>query len=125
MKPVDKRTEGMKISAQLVSFNRYMALDRVGGDEELLREVVQLFLGEYPELLAEIEQAVTKSDALRLERAAHTLKGSLSTIGAEIAARDALQLEVMGRTHQLEGAAGQLVRLNQALSDLCTELERA
>ena len=114
----------MTISAQLVSFNRHMALDRVGGDEELLREVLAIFLTEYPELVGKLEQAVERGDAVLLERSAHTLKGSLSTIGAEIAAHNAFLLEVMGRAGQLEGAGEQLRQLGESLSTLREELAR-
>ena len=123
--PSRQAADTMTISAQLVSFNRCMALERVGGDEELLREVVQLFLTEYPELFGQLTRAVEYGDATQVERSAHTLKGSLSTIGAEIAAHNAFMLEVMGRTRQLEGAGDQLRRLSQALSLLCDELARA
>jgi HPt (histidine-containing phosphotransfer) domain-containing protein len=96
----------------------------VGGDEELLREVLQLFLSEYPNLFDDVQRAVEQSNASSLERAAHTLKGSLSTIGAEFAAQTALSLELMGRTGQLDGASEQLGNLNMALTRLATELRR-
>jgi HPt (histidine-containing phosphotransfer) domain-containing protein len=125
-KEVEARSDArnMGISVQLLDFNRYVALDRVGGDEELLREVLQLFLSEYPNLFDDVQRAVEQSNASSLERAAHTLKGSLSTIGAEFAAQTALSLELMGRTGQLDGASEQLGNLNMALTRLATELHR-
>jgi HPt (histidine-containing phosphotransfer) domain-containing protein len=125
-KEVEARSDArnMGISVQLLDFNRYVALDRVGGDEELLREVLELFLSEYPNLLEDVQRAVQQSNAKSLERAAHTLKGSLSTIGAEIAAQTALSLELMGRTGQLDGACEQLGNLDMALRRLATELHR-
>jgi HPt (histidine-containing phosphotransfer) domain-containing protein len=111
------------MSAHLPDFNRLAALDRVGGDEELLREVVELFLVEHPHLMRDVEDAVQHKDAARLERAAHTLKGSLSTIGAEGAARAALQLEIAGRSGQIDGVGPQLEQLGQALGRLCGQLE--
>jgi HPt (histidine-containing phosphotransfer) domain-containing protein len=125
-KEVEARSDArnMGISVQLLDFNRYVALDRVGGDEELLREVLQLFLSEYPNLFDDVQRAVEQSNANSLERAAHTLKGSLSTIGAEIAAQTALSLELMGRTGELDGASEQLGNLNMALTRLATELHR-
>jgi two-component system sensor histidine kinase/response regulator len=110
------------MSAQILDFNRGVALDRVGGDEALLQEVIDLFLDEYPHLVAEVEQAVAESDPKLLERAAHSLKGSLSTIGAEAAADEALRLEMMGRMGGLEGAREGLSNLHAAITRLCRKL---
>jgi HPt (histidine-containing phosphotransfer) domain-containing protein len=114
----------MDTSLQLVHFNRALALDRVGGDEELLREVAHLFLREYPNMLGQIREAVSSGDARRVMEVAHTLKGSLATIGAENGAQTALILENMGRREELNGSADALVRLEASLSILQTELTR-
>jgi HPt (histidine-containing phosphotransfer) domain-containing protein len=112
----------ISFTAQLMSFNRHIALDRVGGDEELLKEVVEIFLMEYPQLMGMVTEAVGKQDALLLERAAHSLKGSLSTIGAEVAANCALALEMMGRTRKLDGCETVLAELQSSVSQLHLEL---
>ena len=89
---------------QLAVFNRNLALDRVGGDEDLLREVAQLFLQEYPSIMGQLEEAVARDDAGRVMEAAHTMKGSLATLGAEAGTQIALQLETMGRHRTLTGS---------------------
>ncbi len=114
----------MQTTAQLLSFNHAVALDRVGGDEELLREVAQLYLDEYQELLLEISAAVTARSADRLQRSAHTLKGSLGTLGAEQAASYALALETMGRIQNLNGAERALSGLQQTLNGFHRELSQ-
>ena len=116
------RPVSMELAAQLISFNRHLALDRVGGDAELLREVAQLYLEEYPRLLKEIEESVRHVDADSLQRSAHTLKGSLGTLGAERATRLALDLELMGRGKKMTGADETLVELSEALEKLHDEL---
>jgi two-component system, sensor histidine kinase and response regulator len=123
---VDKKTGGgksskptrMNPSIQLAHFNRALALDRVGGDEELLREVAQLFLHECPNLLGQIRTAVTIGDASRVMEIAHTMKGSLATIGAENGAQTALVLEMMGRRKELSGSTEALLQLESSLSIL-------
>jgi HPt (histidine-containing phosphotransfer) domain-containing protein len=112
----------MAFTAQLMSFNRHLALDRVGGDEDLLKEVLQLFLEECPQLMAQVNQAVETGDPRRVEQSAHTLKGSLSTIGAELGASKAQTLESMGRSRDLEGCRQALEQLHQSVNRLCTEL---
>jgi len=115
----------MPTADQLLSFNRAVALDRVGGDEELLREVAELYMSEYEDLVAEIAAAVESGSAEMLHRSAHTLKGSLGTLGAEIAAAEALRLEMMGRNHEMAGAQQALVRLHGVLEQFHSELALA
>ena len=52
----------------------------------LLGEIVQAFLEETPRILDQIRSALQASDSNQLQRAAHTVKGSLRTLGAEAAA---------------------------------------
>jgi len=114
----------MDLTAQLMTFNLNVAIERVGGDEDLFKEVVALYLQEYPELVARIGEAVERGDAELLQQSAHTLKGSLGTLGAEPAAQNALQLEMMGRQKRLDGATEELGVLRHALDRLHTELEQ-
>lgn len=97
--------------------NLAAALDRVGGDSELLEEVAKLFLDSAPEMLGEVREAVARHDARAVEWAAHTLKGSVGNFGADAAFQAALRLERMGR-------AGDLTGSEDALAALETEIAR-
>lgn len=83
-------------------------LDRVGGDEELLREIADIFLSEYPALIEDIRSAISEKDARKLEHSAHTLKGSVANFGAEEATRAAFELEKLGRGASLDDAPAAL-----------------
>ena len=111
------------IEDQLHKLDEAVALSRVGGDVELLREVVGLFLDDYPQSLEMIRDAVARGDQSGLERHAHSLKGSVSTFGAQETFDAALALEKQGRTGDLADAQGGLHRLEQALAALSPELE--
>ena len=116
---------GRETAPHRVSFTRPTApvldksavLDRVGGDVELLREVVVLFLNDYPKLLSDIRAASQRNEPERLEEAAHTLKGAVSNFAAEAAIQCALRLEQMGRMRDLS-------RAPQAIMQLEIELQR-
>lgn len=112
----------MDISKQLASFDRNIALERAGGDEELLREIAEIYLAEYPPLLEGIRSAVDAGDADALQRSAHTLKGSLATMGAEPGAALALSLESQGRENHLQSAAAVLLRLEEELARVHREI---
>lgn len=101
-----------------VLLDRCAVLDRVGGDEDLLHEITTIFLSEYPELLDDIRDAIAASDARKLERSAHSLKGAVSNFGAHAATQAAYRLEDLGRHNRLECAAVALAELETQLSAL-------
>ena len=95
----------------------------MGGDVKLLKEIASLFLDEYPKVLADLRVAAASGDAQSLERTAHGLKGSVATFGANAAVDAALQLESMGRAHQMSEVAHVLRTLELALAAVRPELE--
>src|SRR4051794_41096338 len=86
---------------QPVDLNLPSLLDRVGGDSSLLREIAAIFLDEVPGLLAEMEAAADAGDALRLQHAAHAVKGSVANFEVAPVTQAALTLELMGTTGDL------------------------
>jgi two-component system sensor histidine kinase/response regulator len=98
------------------SWNKAETLERLGGDEELLQELVQIFVDESPKLLQRLRDAVSGSDPEAVMRGAHSIKGELSCLGGGAAAKAALELEMMGRNKELSGAAQTLGRLEQELT---------
>ena len=86
------------------AFDREAALARVDGDESLLADLARLFLEESPKMLAAIHEAVAGNAPEQLERAAHSLKGSVATFAAQGAFDAALKLERLGRSGDLKAA---------------------
>jgi HPt (histidine-containing phosphotransfer) domain-containing protein len=102
--------------------NRAVALERVGGDEQLLQEVAVLFLDDYPKVLGEIHAAIQAGNAKAVERAAHTLKGSVANFGAEDVVEAAFVLESMGHSGNLATAVEGYARLDALLKRLRPDL---
>jgi CheY-like chemotaxis protein len=102
--------------------NRAEALDRVGGDEDLFRELAAVFLDQSPRWLSAIRQALDGQDAAQLRAAAHPLKGSLGTFAAQTAVAAALRLETMGRKGDLTGGREALADLEREMARLEPEL---
>jgi len=101
------------------------ALGRVDGDEALLADLAKLFCEESSRILAAVEQAVARKSAPELERAAHSLKGSVATFAAQDAFEAALKLERLARAGELNGVeegfavlAAEVERLRTALESL-------
>jgi signal transduction histidine kinase/CheY-like chemotaxis protein len=101
-----------------VPLDKAALLANVGGDEPLLRELMHLFLGECPTLLAAVGEAVRSRDALRLRQGSHKLKGMVSNFCHPAAAEAAWHLESMGRAEDLTGADEAFAALEETTRDL-------
>jgi HPt (histidine-containing phosphotransfer) domain-containing protein len=64
-----------------------------GNDRDLMLELIDLFHSEYPLHLERTWEAVRDMDALKLQSAAHALKGAIATFFAEPAIRAVTALQ--------------------------------
>jgi protein-histidine pros-kinase len=81
------------------------ALDRLGGDEALLQELIAIFFEDYPKLSERLLQGLTRGDLSSVGATAHALKGSLQYIGFSDAAELARAIEQANRTEDAAQAA--------------------
>jgi CheY-like chemotaxis protein/HPt (histidine-containing phosphotransfer) domain-containing protein len=88
----------------------------VGGDRALLREMVALFIEDYPKRVLEISDALRDNNAEALEFAAHAVKGAAMTLCARRVGDTALSLEQMGRASELHLAGDALAALEDELA---------
>jgi len=116
------------ISDEVEILDRDKILEQTGANEETLEEIVELFAAESAKLMKKIRDAISNKDASGLQRAAHTLKGSIRIFGAERAAAAALRLETMGRDKNMvdaEEAWQVLVKEIERLKPLLTGLAKS
>jgi CheY-like chemotaxis protein/HPt (histidine-containing phosphotransfer) domain-containing protein len=95
-----------------------LALLNLGGDEELLREVLDSFIEMLPRQRDELRAACSQADAPRLGAVAHSLKGSASNVCAEPVRSLAARMEELVRTGNASDAASLLPELEQHLGRL-------
>jgi CheY-like chemotaxis protein/HPt (histidine-containing phosphotransfer) domain-containing protein len=114
--------------SQAAVFDPAHALARVEGDQQLLAKMIRLFFAQSEKVLLQIRSAVERGDGRALERAAHKLKGSITSFGDERASAAALRLELAGRNGEFAGAAqdipgleNEVARLRKALAPLSGE----
>jgi PAS domain S-box-containing protein len=98
------------------------AMETVGGDQELLAELIQAFLGEQEAMWRLLEEALRQGDARAFRRAAHSFRGSLLHLGAAEARTLAEQLELLGQAGDLERAGEKLAQFRDSLRRLTGEL---
>lgn len=77
-------------------------------NDEFLREIVGIYLDDTPQRIAELEQSLATGDTDKFVRAAHSIKGSSSNVGASVLRAAAEKLEHTSRAQGL-GAVGDLL----------------
>ncbi len=73
-------------------FDEQGLMRRVGGDEDIAREVMETFLGDARMRLQDLEQVVQRRDREALARLAHTIKGAAAGAGATLVREIATRL---------------------------------
>jgi HPt (histidine-containing phosphotransfer) domain-containing protein len=100
-------------------------LEMVGGDPEFVDELIDTFLGDAPQQLAELHAAVAAGTAADAVRPAHTLKGTAATIGARAVEATSRSIEEDARAGSIDGLEARVGELERALADLETALAGA
>ena len=88
------------------------------GDWNFLKEVVDVFLSDYPRLLDDLRRAHKESDSETLMRAAHSLKGMMKNFQAEPAAEVAFELEKKGNEDNFDGVPDAIENLAGQVADV-------
>ncbi len=96
--------------------------ERCGGDKDLAIELLQMFHDSWPESLDTIEAAIADQDADLLERTAHTLKGTASTLSAGEVSKIAYDLQVAGKNADFETSRTLTQKLARALKRVDSHL---
>ena len=97
-------------------------LERLGGDEQLLHEVMEIFCEEAPKHLAGLGKAIAQQDAETIERIAHSLQGELGYLGIAELSRGARELEEKGRTSDFQGALSLFPPFEAAMGRLLSSM---
>jgi HPt (histidine-containing phosphotransfer) domain-containing protein len=90
--------------AAIPPIDRDSLMQRLGGDERLLIEVIRVFLDDCPLRLAAIKAAVDSRDPERIRTTAHALKGAAANLSAKGLFDAAAMLERLGLEGRLEPA---------------------
>ncbi len=99
-------------------------MDRLGGDQDLARELIWGFLEDLPKQISALRGYLEAGDAPNAVRQAHTVKGASANMGGEALSAVALEMETAAKNGRLESAAArqseleaQFIRLKEAMND--------
>ncbi len=107
-----------------IHWNRQLALQYLGGDEQLLAELMRMFLKKKDRLLAAIEDAMVSQNAEEISSAAHAFKGAVNHFAAGKCRQLAQTIETRASTESLEGLDMFFKALLNATAALEKELEK-
>jgi len=93
-------------------------------DSQLLAELIEIFLAEYPIIIGNIEQAVAGNDFKALQALAHKIKGSLANFGADKAVESAMKLESAAKENNMEQVNSNFGQLRLEVSLMTDEFKR-
>jgi len=90
--------------------------------EDFINELIDTFLEDTPEMIAEINSAFVSNNVDSFRRAAHSLKSNAATFGASQLAALAKELEMLGRENKLHETGDRLKALDEAYESVRNEL---
>lgn len=91
---------------------------------EFLREIVGIFFEDTPQRISELQQCLSSGDVSKFTRAAHSIKGSSSNLGASLLRGAAERLEHHSKTQGLAGTEPMIAEV-QAEFDRAAERLRS
>jgi len=108
-------------NAEIAYWDAAATLKLLEGDEELLLELIQLFLDNIPTMLSALHAAVLQQDPSAVAQHAHSIKSMVSSFFAESVSSLAYSLEKSAR----QGDSAQLPRLSMELAEAVAHLNEA
>jgi CheY-like chemotaxis protein len=100
---VEQGSEG--VAGRSAVFDSAELVDRVGGDRELIAELVCRFLEDCPALVTAIASAIEHRDTERVRFAAHALKGAAATVAVTAVFEAAQMLERVAAERRVDAMA--------------------
>jgi len=101
-----------------VVLDREEALESLGGNQAVLREIADIFLEDTPRRREEIRSAVAAGDLGSLRRAVHSLQGAIGYLHAGPAAAAAFRLELKAEIGDPLDTTAALAALERSLDEL-------
>jgi PAS domain S-box-containing protein len=98
-------------------------INRVNGDLDLLKDLSDLYLEEYPQRLEEVRNGIEQHDFSNIKKAVHNLKGVYLNFGSDKAAEVAKKIEKLASANDLDGISNLYNELELCSNELQKALE--
>src|ERR1700690_1629629 len=106
----------------VIDRNAFEDLKQMAG-ADFIGELIDTFLEDAPQLIAQLHSALTSNDAETFRRAAHSLKSNAASFGASHLSGLAKELEMLGRENKLHEVGDKLKAVEEAYQVVAQELK--
>jgi HPt (histidine-containing phosphotransfer) domain-containing protein len=83
-------------------FDQESALERVDGDMEFLKELLELFMSDYPEKLAQISKGIKEKDFKTISETGHSLKSASGNLSLTRVYDLSFKIEIIGKECKIQ-----------------------
>jgi len=118
----DQPTKEARPTMDSLSIDWPLVLGEMMGDQALLRDCIEACLQETPQCMNAVRKAIADRDSNALNRAAHSLKGSIAFLHVDVATQSAQKVEEAGHGGDLELAQQEAPKLDKHVECLLDEL---
>jgi HPt (histidine-containing phosphotransfer) domain-containing protein len=101
-----------------LSWNKEFALEQAADDEELLKELIDIFKQSFSSDLSLIKEGLEKGDLQQIYGASHSIKGAAASLGIDGIKEIAFSIEIDAKNGSLKVASERVRDLDEMLQDL-------
>jgi HPt (histidine-containing phosphotransfer) domain-containing protein len=93
-------------------------LERVGGDESFLKELLDIYIEDFMEKYPQLEQAIAEEDFDSIREIGHSIKGASGNLSLTGLQETAYGIELSGKEQNIEQAKLLFARLKEEFTKL-------
>jgi two-component system sensor histidine kinase/response regulator len=108
----------LEMERLMIALDMDSVLESLGGDRELLREVLGILVEELPRHMESLRAAIASGNADAIEKQAHSIKGELGYLSLSEISLNACDLEASGRDANTVLSASLYVRLEAGVLEV-------
>jgi HPt (histidine-containing phosphotransfer) domain-containing protein len=91
------------------------------GNQDMINNIIQLFLEQVPQYIGEMEKCVERQDFISLHPLAHKAKSSIAMLGLKNMEQQVIRIEEDSRKHRNQDGLGRMVSELRAECNLVHE----
>ena len=99
-------------------FDKATLNERLMGAEDMIEEIISVFLDDTPRRIEILREQIAKGDAVGAGEEAHAIKGAVASIGGDAMREIAFEMEKAGRAKDLERLKTMMPELERGFDEL-------
>ncbi|PKN85955.1 MAG: hypothetical protein CVU46_09465 [Chloroflexi bacterium HGW-Chloroflexi-8] len=120
--PVSDQKPG-NVSQDLEIWDIRGMLERMMGDKDLAKMIVEGFIGDMPKQIQSMKNYVENKDIVGCERQAHTIKGASANVGGRALSALASEMEILAKNGDIVGFESLLIEIEKKFEQLKIAME--